>query len=365
MISTATQKVQFTVAGYGAGYSIGTGFAFQQLTDVLVLDGGAGGFTNDPPTTLASPSDYVLTGGGYNTQLQMQPGTVYMVQGGPGNVQVGDVITVLRRFPLTQSSSSTMGVFTTGVIEQALDRLTVIDQVQAEQLSRCLQFEQDEIATSYGSTVLLHNARVGLSLAFDTNGRVSYATAGGSAGVFAGISGTPASGQLAGFTNSSTLQGISLGTGLSLAGTTLNATGTALSGGTATQIVYFTGSTTYGSNAGFVSDTSGNVTALSLKATALSTAGVVINSAAGLLSTVAGSTGMATLGPLLGSGWSSSGSIFLTGAGTWATAAGSGNVSNSGTPTSGQVGIWTAATTIKGASDTNPALLPYVVLPVK
>jgi len=45
-------------------------------------------------------------------------------------------------------------------------------------------------------------------------------------------------------------------------------------------------------------------------------------------------------------------STFLRGDGTWATPSGGGNVSNVGTPTSGQIAQWTSSTTIQGVSTT-------------
>jgi hypothetical protein len=82
---------------------------------------------------------------------------------------------------------------------------------------------------------------------------------------------------------------------------------------------------------------------------AFTTAGLLTNTPLGVLTSLTNASSVnSTLMGILGTGWSNSASLVLSAAGTWVAPSGSGNVSNAGTPVSGQVAVWTNATTVSG-----------------
>lgn len=101
-------------------------FPFALGTDLLVTDGA---------TVLTQGSDYSVTGGGYNSQNQMQTGSVVVNSGGAGNVQVGDTISVSLNVTANQTTTfSSTGLQTPLMIEADDDKLTqLVKQTQQRQ----------------------------------------------------------------------------------------------------------------------------------------------------------------------------------------------------------------------------------------
>lgn len=118
-VSSTVNRVQYTITALPQVLTVT--FPFYQLADLGVSDGA---------TILTSGSDYTLTsGGGYNASNQLQTGTITVVSGGAGNVQVGDVVTIYRNISPTQTTSfSSTGLQTPLMIEQDDDKLTTLVQ---------------------------------------------------------------------------------------------------------------------------------------------------------------------------------------------------------------------------------------------
>ena len=167
-VSSTTTRIAVTVTALPQ--TVAT-FEFNAAADLLLLDGGTGNTGIDPPTTLTLGSDYTVTGGGYNSSNQLQTGNVVLASGGTGNIQVGDVITILRQItPLQDTTFASTGLQTPLMIEQDDDTLTTLVQELLDKVNLCLKFELNETEL----TTLIRSNRAGNVLAFDANGNISF-----------------------------------------------------------------------------------------------------------------------------------------------------------------------------------------------
>lgn len=123
-VASTTPFLSFVITALPQALAVS--FPFNLTTDLLVTDGAV---------ILTKGSDYTVTGGGYNVQNQLQPGTVTVVAGGAGNVQVGDTITITRNVTANQTTSfASTGIQTPLMIEADDDKLTtLVQQIQQQQ----------------------------------------------------------------------------------------------------------------------------------------------------------------------------------------------------------------------------------------
>ena len=150
---------------------IPVGFPFQQASDISVLDMGSTSTPRDPATTLILGGDYTVTGGGYNSQNQMQVGSVSVVSTGLGAVAVNDELVILRNLPFNQTTSLiATGPLTITQIEQALDKQATLSQELNELASRSLHFENFEFLS--GNLPL--SGRANSYLTFNSSGAVTF-----------------------------------------------------------------------------------------------------------------------------------------------------------------------------------------------
>ena len=174
-VSSTTAEVSVTITSLPQNVNID--FQVYAVADLIAYDGGLNNTGIDPPTVLALGSDYTYVSGfGYNSQTQLQEGVVSVAAGGTGNVQIGDVITFKRNVAQTQLTSfASTGLLTPLMIEQALDKLTLLAQELYLMIGLCLQFEQNDT----DATTLIKSLRENNQLGFDSLGRISYGPFGG------------------------------------------------------------------------------------------------------------------------------------------------------------------------------------------
>jgi hypothetical protein len=117
--TTATQTT--TYVNTATPVSISFPFNYTNgIPDLLVNDGAI---------TLGYNSDYTISGGSYNASNQLQTGTLTWTGTGSHTPTAGDLITIQRSIPFTQTTTfSSTGILTPLMIEQDDDRLTTIAQ---------------------------------------------------------------------------------------------------------------------------------------------------------------------------------------------------------------------------------------------
>jgi len=162
-----------------------TGIAFQQASDLLIVNAGQPGAVRTPATVLKLGVDYVVTGGGYNSANQMQVGNFTLTNTGPNSPITGDNLYVVRNVPANQLTVfANGGYLTAAMIEQALDKQATLAQMTVNNGMASLHVETYETANAIPPKLLMtKNARSGNLVGFDANGNVAfYPVSGGSGG---------------------------------------------------------------------------------------------------------------------------------------------------------------------------------------
>jgi len=161
-----------------------TGLAFQQASDLLIVNAGQPGAVRSPATVLKLGSDYVVTGGGYNSANQMQVGSFTLTNTGPNSPITGDNLYVIRNVPANQLTVfANGGYLTAAMIEQALDKQATLAQMTVNNGMASLHVETYETANAVPPKLLMtKNARSGNLVGFDANGNVAFYPVGSSAG---------------------------------------------------------------------------------------------------------------------------------------------------------------------------------------
>jgi hypothetical protein len=120
-LSSTNSRVQYTITILPNTLTIT--FPFNTSADIAVYDGA---------TLCLLGGDYTVAGGGYNALNQLQTGSITVVSdsaAGAANIQIGDVITIVRNTAPTQLTTFlSTGLLTPLMIEADDDKLTVLIQ---------------------------------------------------------------------------------------------------------------------------------------------------------------------------------------------------------------------------------------------
>src|SRR5208283_1569498 len=150
-LSSVINRCQYTVTSLVAPNNVLTvTFPFNTYADLAVVDGAV--------TCLYGGDWTVTSGGGYNTQNQLQTGQITIVSDsspGAANIQLGDVITIYRATAATQTTSfASTGLLTPLMIEADDDKLTVLVQGLQLQYFNPFPVAGAILSTSLGSQII-------------------------------------------------------------------------------------------------------------------------------------------------------------------------------------------------------------------
>lgn len=124
-------------------------FPFNLSTDLGVSDGAVACILG---------GDYTVSGGGYNSSNQLQTGSITIVSDtspGAANIQIGDVITIYRKIPITQTTTfASTGLLTPLMIESDDDKLTTLILQQNQNAYNPFPPAGAIISTSLGSQII-------------------------------------------------------------------------------------------------------------------------------------------------------------------------------------------------------------------